>query len=200
VNRYTYLHGINIAYIEVRSLQAIDVESAMSDANQFGDLLPAETLAPDELAELARVAAARVDVDQLVRRDRDKRFCLQLWRDAHSEGWLLGWLDDQDTGYHDHDSSAGGVHVIEGSVAEDRLAIGGPPVTRVVSAGESFSFDTQHIHRMRHHGEVPGLSLHVYSPPLESMGSYEIVEGVLRRLSIPPDEELAPRGDLVTAA
>jgi hypothetical protein len=172
----------------------------MSGANQFGDLLPAETLAPDELAELARDAAARVDVDQLVRRDRDKRFCLRLWRDEHSEAWLLGWLDDQDTGFHDHDCSAGGVHVIEGSVAEDRLSVGGPHRTRVVSAGDSFSFDTQHIHRMRHHGEAPALSLHVYSPPLESMGSYEIVDGVLRRLSIPPDEELAPRGDLVTAA
>ena len=171
----------------------------MSDANQFGDLLPADTLAPDALAALARAAAARVDVDALVRRDRDKRFCLRLWRDEHSEAWLLGWLDDQETGYHDHDCSAGGVHVMEGAVAEDRLSIG-PPVSRVVSAGESFSFDTQHIHRMRHHGEVPGLSLHVYSPPLESMGSYDIVDGVLRRLSIPPDEELAPRGDLVTVA
>jgi hypothetical protein len=89
---------------------------------------------------------------------------------------------------------------MEGSLAEDRLTLGGPHATRVVSAGESFSFDTQHIHRMRHHGTEPALSLHVYSPPLESMGSYEIVDGVLRRLSIPPDEELAPRGDLVAAA
>ena len=172
----------------------------MSDANQFSDLLPTAQLAPPELAELARTAATRVDVDRLVRRDRDHRFCLCLWRDAHSEGWLLGWLDDQETGFHDHDSSAGGVHVLEGAVAEDRLTLGGPHATRVVSAGESFSFDTQHIHRMRHHGSDPALSLHVYSPPLSSMGSYEVVDGVLRRLSIPPDEELAPRGDLVIAA
>jgi hypothetical protein len=31
------------------------------------------------------------------------------------------------------------------------------------------------------------------------MGSYDIVDGVLRRLSIPPDAELMPRGDLVAA-
>jgi Cysteine dioxygenase type I len=172
----------------------------MSDANQFSDLLPAAPLAPPQLSVLARTAAGRVDVDLLVRRDRDHRFCLCLWRDAHSEGWLLGWLDDQETGFHDHDASAGGVHVIEGAVAEDRLTLGAPHATRVVSAGESFSFDTQHIHRMRHHGTDPALSLHVYSPPLASMGSYEVVDGVLRRLSIPPDEELAPRGDLVVAA
>ena len=98
----------------------------MSDANQFSDLLPGETLAPSELAELARHAAARVDVDLLVRRDRDHRFCLQLWRDEHSEGWLLGWLDDQETGFHDHDSSAGGVYVLEGAVAEDRLSSADP--------------------------------------------------------------------------
>jgi hypothetical protein len=172
----------------------------MSDANRFDDLLPAGTLTPLQLAELARSAASRVDVDLLVRRDRDHRFCLQLWCDGTSEGWLLGWLDDQETGFHDHDASAGGVHVIEGAVAEDRLTLGGPHATRVVSAGESFSFDTQHIHRMRHHGTEPALSLHVYSPPLESMGSYEVVDGILRRLSIPPDEELAPRGDLLVAA
>jgi hypothetical protein len=176
------------------------VEKNMSGANEFGDLQPLAVVPPSELAEVARSASARVDVDQLVRRDRDHRFCLQLWRDEHSEAWLLGWLDDQDTGYHDHDTSAGGVHVIEGAVAEDRLAVGGPPRTRVVAAGESFSFDTQHIHRMRHVGEAPALSLHVYSPPLTSMGSYEIVDGVLHRLSIPPDEELAPRGDLLTAS
>jgi quercetin dioxygenase-like cupin family protein len=172
----------------------------MSEPNQFTDLLPGAPLEPEQIAELARLAAARVDVDRLVRRDRDSRFCLRLWRDEHSEAWLLGWLDDQETGFHDHDSSAGGVHVIEGSVREDRLTLGGPHVTRVLSAGDSFSFDTQHIHRMSHHGDVPALSLHVYSPPLESMGSYEIADGVLRRLSIPPDAELAPRGDLVIAA
>jgi hypothetical protein len=172
----------------------------MSEPNQFSDLLPGAPLEPAQIAGLARAAAARVDVDRLVRRDRDSRFCLRLWRDEHSEAWLLGWLDDQETGFHDHDTSAGGVHVIEGSVAEDRLTLGGPHATRVLSAGESFAFDTQHIHRMRHHGTEPALSLHVYSPPLESMGSYEIVDGVLRRLSIPPDEELAPRGDLVAAA
>jgi hypothetical protein len=172
----------------------------MSDANQFADLMPAAPLEPEQIAELARVAAARVDVDLLVRRDRDHRFCLRLWRDEHSEAWLLGWLDEQETGFHDHDRSAGGVHVIEGALAEDRLTLGGPHATRVVAAGQSFSFDTQHIHRMSHHGTVPALSLHVYSPPLGSMGSYEVVDGVLRRLSIPPDEELAPRGDLVAVA
>jgi quercetin dioxygenase-like cupin family protein len=172
----------------------------MSDANQFADLMPGSTLEPEQIALLARTAAARVDVDRLVRRDRSHRFCLRLWRDERSEGWLLGWLDDQETGFHDHDRSAGGVHVIEGSLAEDRLTFGTEDGTRIFSAGESFSFDTQHIHRMRHHGAEPALSLHVYSPPLASMGSYEIVDGVLRRLSIPPDEELAPRGDLVVAA
>jgi hypothetical protein len=171
----------------------------MSQRDPFADLLPDAPLMPPQLAALARMAASDVDVEQLVRRDRDARFCLRLWHDARSEAWLLGWLDDQETGFHDHDRSAGGVHVMEGAVAEDRLTIGGPPATRVISAGESFSFDAQHIHRMRHQGTEPALSLHVYSPPLGSMGSYGIVDGVLRRLSISCDEELAPRGSLDSA-
>ena len=68
----------------------------MSEKNQFADLLPRGPLEPAQIAELARAASARVDVDKLVRRDRDHRFCLRLWRDEHSEAWLLGWLDDQE--------------------------------------------------------------------------------------------------------
>ena len=49
----------------------------------------------------------------------------ELLRDEHLSLWLICWMDDQDTGFHDHDTSAGAVAVVEGRVREERLAVGG---------------------------------------------------------------------------
>ena len=64
----------------------------------------------------------------------DQRHYEELRRDDDVAVWLICWMDDHDTGFHDHDLSGGAVAVVEGAVAEDRLALGGPPVTRVVRA------------------------------------------------------------------
>ena len=53
--------------------------------------------------------------------------------------WLICWMDEQDTGFHDHDVSSGAVAVVSGSVREDRLVLGAPP-SRAFAAGEAFSF------------------------------------------------------------
>ena len=63
--------------------------------------------------------------------------------DQHREHvaiWLICWSEDHDTGFHDHDRSAGAVAVASGAVREDRLRLGAAPSTRVARAGESFTF------------------------------------------------------------
>src|ERR1700691_2191257 len=35
--------------------------------------------------------------------------------------WLICWNEGHDTGFHDHDGSAGGVIVVKGKVSEERL-------------------------------------------------------------------------------
>ena len=98
------------------------------------------------------------------------------------EVWLICWERGHDTGFHDHDRSAGTVVVLEGAVREDQLVVGGPPSTQVVRAGESFSFDAADIHRVTHLEGEPAVTIHAYSPPLHSMGAYEVTEeGRLRR-------------------
>ena len=83
--------------------------------------------------------------------------------------------------------------VVSGTVAEDRLALGGSPVTRELGAGESFTFSAADIHRVRHTGEAPAVTIHAYSPPLWRMGAYEILPGgELRRHSLSYAEELRP--------
>jgi predicted metal-dependent enzyme (double-stranded beta helix superfamily) len=102
-------------------------------------------------------------------------------------------MDDHDTGFHDHDVSAGAVAVLSGRVHEQRLTLDGPPRERHFAAGEAFHFSPADIHRVRHAGSDPAATLHVYSPPLLRMGAYFIgEEGVLARRSMSPAEELRP--------
>ena len=107
--------------------------------------------------------------------------------------WLICWMDDHDTGYHDHDLSAGAVAVTQGAVREERLVLGGAPAARTASAGEAFTFGPADIHRVSHAGREPAVTIHAYSPPLWRMGAYEVLPtGELRRWSLSYAEELRP--------
>ena len=129
----------------------------------------------------------------LVHHDPAARTYEQLLRDEHVAVWLICWMEDHDTGFHDHDLSSGAVHVVRGAVREDRLALGGAPTSRIVAAGSSFSFRASDIHRVVHHGHGPAVTLHAYSPPLWRMGAYEVRhDGTLARHSLSYAEELRP--------
>ncbi len=66
----------------------------------------------------------------LVKHDSTQRIYEELLSDEHLTAWLICWMDDHDTGFHDHDVSAGAVAVVSGAVCEERLALGGTPARR----------------------------------------------------------------------
>jgi hypothetical protein len=81
--------------------------------------------------------------------------------------------------------------VVEGAVVEERLALAGPAVTRRFSAGQSFHLSASAIHRVRHDGAAPALTIHAYSPPLRRQGVYRTgADGALERDATPYTEEL----------
>jgi hypothetical protein len=130
----------------------------------------------------------------LVKHDSTQRVYEELLSDRHLTAWLICWMDEHDTGFHDHDVSAGAVAVVSGAVREERLAIDGPTRNGVYRAGGSFHFTAADIHRVSHAGSDPAVTLHVYSPPLLRMGAYVIGEdGVLARHPMSYEEELRPR-------
>jgi predicted metal-dependent enzyme (double-stranded beta helix superfamily) len=147
-----------------------------------------------ELRDLvARVAAEPERWRPLVRCDGGDRHFEQLWRDDHVDVWVISWAKGNDTGFHDHDVSHGAVAVVQGELVEERLALGGTPRRRWRRTGHTFDFDAAHVHRMRHEGDAPAVSIHAYSPPLWRMGSYAVApDGTLRRQSISCAEELRP--------
>jgi predicted metal-dependent enzyme (double-stranded beta helix superfamily) len=129
----------------------------------------------------------------LVQHDSTERHYEELLRDEHLTAWLICWLEEHDTGFHDHDVSSGAVAVVSGAVREQRLVVGGPARDRTLSAGEAFHFAPSDIHRVTHAGSGPAVSLHVYSPPLLRMGAYVIGDdGVLGRRAMSAEHELRP--------
>jgi predicted metal-dependent enzyme (double-stranded beta helix superfamily) len=151
-------------------------------------------LSGPELETYVGELAARPELwIDLVKHDATQRLYEELVSDDHLTAWLICWMDDQDTGYHDHDVSAGAVAVVSGRVREERMTIDGPPRNRSFAAGDAFHFSPADIHRVRHAGPDPAVTLHVYSPPLARMGAYVIGEdGVLARHSVSSSEELRP--------
>ena len=158
--------------------------------------LPGRTLAPDELAAWVSELAADPDSwAHLVRHDAEGRYYVSLHRDSDVDVWLLCWNTEDDTGWHDHDSSSGAVAVTHGAVLEHRPRLGGEPETTRIEAGSTFAFGPEHIHRMA--GAVDGaVSIHAYSPPLWRMGQYAIsASGTMRRFSVSYADELRPIDD-----
>jgi mannose-6-phosphate isomerase-like protein (cupin superfamily) len=151
-------------------------------------------LSGPELQEFVAELADRPELwIDLVKHDTTQRLYEELLSDDHLTAWLICWMDEHDTGFHDHDVSAGAVAVVSGAVREERLAINGRPRDRVVAAGSSFHFSPVDIHRVSHAGSDPAVTLHVYSPPLLRKGAYVIGDdGVLARHPMSYSEELRP--------
>ncbi|HEY1538571.1 MAG TPA: cysteine dioxygenase family protein [Solirubrobacteraceae bacterium] len=160
------------------------------------DLQTGRDLTREELSELVADLAARPDEwRHLVDHDPDVRTYEQLLRDEHVAVWLICWMDDHDTGFHDHDVSCGALAVAQGTVVEERLALGGPPASRRLGAGQALHFAASDIHRVAHGGDGPAITINAYSPPLWRMGAYETKpSGELQRHSISYAEELRPLG------
>ena len=152
-------------------------------------------LTDEELLAVATGIAAQPALwSRHIEHDPTQRTYKQLLRDEHLDVWLLCWSHDHDTGFHDHDLSAGAVAVVSGSVREERLVLGRPPdapISRTAAAGSSFGFGASDIHRVLHAGSEPAVTIHAYSPPLVRMGSYTIEpDGRLRRHAVSHEQEL----------
>jgi predicted metal-dependent enzyme (double-stranded beta helix superfamily) len=155
--------------------------------------LPDRPLNRQELLELARALAEDRDAwAPHVEFAGDRRHYVSLHRDANVDVWVICWTPSGDTGWHDHDTSAGAVAVTRGELVEHNLAVGAASIRVDVPEGHSYSFGPDHIHRMTGHADA-SVSIHVYSPPLWRMGQYAIsASGVLRRRSVSYADELRP--------
>ncbi|HYB48397.1 MAG TPA: hypothetical protein VED20_13770, partial [Streptosporangiaceae bacterium] len=89
-----------------------------------------------------------------------------------------------------HTGSCVGVHVIEGHAWNEPLTVGEPPAAREYGPGETFWFPGEGIHRMDH--QAGAVTIHVYSPPIQAIGHYDLYDGQLRRTQVWPDQPSPP--------
>jgi predicted metal-dependent enzyme (double-stranded beta helix superfamily) len=146
-----------------------------------------------ELLRLVETTAARRELwAPHLDPDATERTYAALHRDELVDVWAIFWLPDNDTGWHDHDTSSGAVHVVEGALEEHALLLARPERRIRYERGSSFAFGPSHIHRLTCASEH-AISIHAYSPPLWRLGQYTVDgEGALLRMSISYADELRP--------
>jgi len=156
-------------------------------------LVPHEgLLSPDELESVAAEIAGRTDIwEPLVHSDLEHRRYELVYEDDRMDAWVLSWMPDQGTGFHDHYISSVGLSVACGTVREDLMVYGTEPQTRVLAPGETRQGGPGYIHRVTYESGHPAVTVHVYSPRLDWVGQYRLgADGVVKREVRPGRNEL----------
>ena len=150
--------------------------------------------------DLRRIAEDLVATPELWRHlvvhEPGERTYALLHRDEDIEVYAIGWMPGHDTGFHDHDDSEAVVAVAEGHVAEERLSLDGV-VSETYGPGQAVVVPSAAIHRVRHAGDGPAVSIHAYSPPLRRVGTYAVADdGALLRHARDAETPLRPEAEL----
>ncbi len=131
---------------------------------------------PAWLETIARTLAEQETLwRRRVRHDPAQRHFVRLIRTGEVEAWLLTWTSEQAISLHDHGGSSGVVLIVEGELTEHFTDLESrAPLSRADwTRGSAHAFGPGHVHDLRNEGETPATSIHVYSPPLETMTFYE---------------------------
>ncbi len=161
-----------------------------------GSILPNSTspdttrrlLGPDELAEVARSLGTVLGaMDVGATSDPGVRDWARVVATATFDAWLIRWPTGGAVEPHDHGGAAGAIVVIMGELVELSFPDDSEGLRRVLPAGALHHVDPDSVHDVLNEGQATAMSLHVYSPPLETMGFYE--DGELRRVELVGFEE-----------
>ena len=131
---------------------------------------PSSTLhGTDLLAAIAAglATAAPHEVPPGDERTWERILVTEVW-----DAWLIRWPPGTSVGPHDHGGSAGAFSVVRGTLVEVAATTGGSTVS-VHTAGSTRAFGPEVVHDVANVGEDPAVSVHVYSPPLTTMGRYQ---------------------------
>lgn len=107
----------------------------------------------------------------LVRHDPAGRRPVRFLATDRYEVWVIGWLPGQQADLHDHGDAAGALHIVEGTLIERTRSVTGDRSTPLV-AGTTLDLAVGLVHEVGNHHDGPASSIHVYSPPLETMTHY----------------------------
>jgi predicted metal-dependent enzyme (double-stranded beta helix superfamily) len=137
--------------------------------------LSSPELAARAAALAVHVAPCPADTDEPA---AERRYEL-LVADHDVEAWAIYWPPGTGVELHDHGESAGACFVVRGALVE--ATPDGPDIAiRSIEAGELATFPVGHVHDVTNLGDVAAASVHVYSPPLQTMTFYAVDRGAVR--------------------
>jgi predicted metal-dependent enzyme (double-stranded beta helix superfamily) len=107
-----------------------------------------------------------------------ERMSARVHRSATHDIWLIRWGSGSRTVLHDHGGSAGALYVVGGELVEHRPnpTEVGPPIRRILRAQSQRPMSPSHVHEIANESIGAAASVHVYSPPLETMQHYELTD------------------------
>ena len=148
------------------------------------DLHETLPLPPRLLAALAIQHAGVARFAPLAEPRPGERTSVRVRRYETHDIWLIRWGAGSRTELHDHGGSAGALYVVEGELVEHRAnpAGVGRPIRRVLHELEDRAMPSSHIHEIANESSTVTASVHVYSPPLESMQHFELADDFNLRL------------------
>ena len=158
-----------------------------SRANRRPHRRPPVTIAT--LLDIAAGLAAAIDIEPPPSEGPGRSSVRLLATDAY-EAWLLAWPPGSSIEPHDHGDAHGAFVVVAGEVLETRWR-DARRHRRLLGAGDSSVVRVGAVHDVAAAGADAALSLHVYSPPLQTMRFYD-PEG--RRVTAVETVEGSPRG------
>jgi len=151
--------------------------------------------APSSLEELTQVVttavAQQADWWDLVRVPRTQdRWWTRLAAYRDTDVWLLSWLPDQATDFHDHGESAAAFAVVRGELAEIRADLSGTTTHHLWRPGSVTWLAPGVVHEVTGAGSGLAVSVHTYSPPLTQMTYYnsDIGSGLRAVRTVTTDE------------
>ena len=109
--------------------------------------------------------------------DPAERWARLLYADDFHDLWVLTWLPGQGTDVHDHHASASAFTVVRGSLIEDRPNSRGRLQAELLPIGFTRWVAPGAVHRVSNRERTPAVSVHAYSPPLNTMTSYDARRG-----------------------
>ena len=101
---------------------------------------------------------------------------------AGAQIWVLSWLPGQGTPLHDHGRSAGALAVVRGVLTERVVATGPSGVhetTARLGSDRLRQFGEHYVHQVTNEDVEPAVSVHVYTPALREMNTYDVQRGRL---------------------
>jgi cysteine dioxygenase len=145
------------------------------------DALKGRALLPQLTAALARCEVEPEDVAAHIRFSDRGYQRIPIRSGDWFQAWVMCWRNGQRSPIHDHRGSSCGVRVLAGTLTETlfEFAPNGhvkPSFSRDVLPGQVIGGEDADMHQVSNlqAGNADLITLHVYSPPLVFMGTYDL--------------------------